>query len=60
MMDSIAAAAVGMQQAQLMQSYSIAVSKSAMETQEQMATDLLNMLPQTPAIQKGQYIDVYA
>ncbi len=58
MMNSIAAQAMSMKAAQFQQSYSIAVTKKAMDSQEMATQELLSMLPDAPA--KGQYIDVYA
>ncbi len=58
MMSSIAAQSMSMSAAQFAQSYSIAVAKKTMDTQEMAAQELLSMLPDTPA--KGQYVDVYA
>jgi len=60
MMDGIAAQAMSMNSAEIAQNYSIAVAKKTMDTQELAAQELLEMLPQTPAVAKGQYIDVYA
>ncbi len=60
MMNGIAAQAMSIQTAEIAQSYSIAMTKKTMETQELAAQELLEMLPQTPAVAKGQYIDVYA
>lgn len=57
MMNSIASASMTMSAAKLQQSYSVGVAKKAMESVEQQAAQLLEMLPQPP---KGQYIDVYA
>lgn len=60
MMSSIASAATGLSNAQLMQSYSIAVSKKAMDTQEMAAQAILEMMGQQPMPAKGAYIDTYA
>ncbi len=57
MMNSIAYASMAMSAAQLQQSYSVSLTKKAMESAEQQAAELLEALPQVP---KGQYIDVYA
>lgn len=57
-MNSIAAASTSMSAAQFAQNYSISVAKKAMDSQEQMAQQILDMLPQTPPM--GQYLDVYA
>ena len=60
MMDSIAAAAMSLSAASLQQSYSVAMAKKSMETQELAAQGLLEMLPrQAPMTQEG-HIDVYA
>ena len=60
-MDSIAATAMSMNSAAIAQSYSIALADKTMQTQEDAALGLLEMLPQQPpVIPKGQYIDVYA
>lgn len=62
MMSSIASLASNMQSAGLAQAYSVAVTKKAMDAEELAAQELLEMLPQQPAMStaKGQYIDVYA
>jgi len=62
MMESIAGMAMDMSAAQFATSYSISMTKKMMDTQELAAQEMLNMLPQQPAmsIPKGQYIDVYA
>lgn len=54
----IAAAAMGMQQAQLQQAVSLSVVKKAMDSTEQQAAGLLEMLPQQPP--SSHNIDVYA
>lgn len=59
MMDSMASMATSLNNAQLMMDYSIAMTKKAMETQEQVATGLVTMMSQ-PVATLGQYIDVYA
>lgn len=52
----IAAAATQLSASKLAMEYSTSVTKKAMDTQEELATSLIqNMLPS-----KGQYIDVYA
>ncbi len=58
MMNSIAAQSVSMSAAEFSQQYAISVTKKAMDSQEQAAQALLEMLPPTPPM--GQYIDVYA
>ena len=55
MMDSIAAAAMSLSAASLQQSYSVAMAKKSMETQEMAAQELLRMLPPQQSV-----IDVYA
>lgn len=50
----------GMSMAQFEQQYAVSVTKKAMDTQELAAQEILEMLPETPAPAKGQYIDVYA
>ena len=60
MMTGIAAMAMDMKAAQFQQNYDLAVTKKAMNTQEDAAAKLLDMLPRTPQIPKGQYLDVYA
>ena len=45
MMDGIAATASSLASAQLQQSYTLAVSKKAMESQELAVQELLQMLP---------------
>lgn len=54
----IAAAAMGMQQAQLSQAVSVSLIKKTMDSAEQQATGLLEMLPQQPP--STHNIDVYA
>lgn len=58
MMDSIANAAMSMKAAEFSVQYSTALEKKAMDTMEMAAQELLEMLPDTPAM--GQYIDTYA
>ena len=60
LMEGIAAAATSLSAAQLQESYSIAVSKKAMDTQEMAAQSMLEMLAQQPTPAKGTYIDTYA
>ncbi len=57
MMNSIAAASMSMSAMRTEQQYSVSLMKKSMESMEQQAATLLDMLPQMP---KGQYIDVYA
>lgn len=59
MMDSIAASAMSMSALQFQQSYSVALTKKAMDSQELAAQELLEMLPAPPA-EPGTHIDVYA
>lgn len=59
-MEGIAATATSLSAAQFQQSYSLAVSKKAMDTQEMAAQSMLEMLAQQPAPAKGAYIDTYA
>lgn len=60
MMNSVASMATSMNAAKLAVSYSTAVAKKVMDTQELAAQEMLEMLPETPAIAKGQLIDTYA
>lgn len=60
MMNSIAGTAMSLNSAELMQQYSLSVTKKAMDTQEVMAQKMLEMLPQQTVPAKGMYIDVYA
>ena len=60
LMEGIAATATSLSAAQLQESYSIAVSKKAMDTQEMAAQSMLEMLVQQPTPAKGTYIDTYA
>ena len=60
LMEGIAATATSLSAAQLQESYSIAVSKKAMDTQEMAAPSMLEMLAQQPTPAKGTYIDTYA
>lgn len=50
MMGGIAATASSLASAQLQQSYTLAVSKKAMESQELAVQELLQMLPPPPAL----------
>lgn len=59
-MSSIAAQAMSMSNAQFAQSYSIALQRKAMDTQELAAQEILEMLPQQPPMAAGQHIDVLA
>ena len=57
MLDSMASFSTDYSAARLAMDYAVAVTDKAMETQEQLATNMIqNMLPVT----KGQYIDTYA
>lgn len=58
-MDSIAATATNMKAAEMATNYTMAVTKKVMDTQEVMAQEILEMLPD-PALVKGDYIDTYA
>ena len=58
MMDGIAATASSLASAQLQQSYTLAVSKKAMESLELAVLELLQMLP--PSSSSGYQFDVYA
>ncbi len=60
MMNSIAATSMSISAMQFQQSYSIGVAKKAMEGMEQQAQELLEMLPEPPMVQKGQYVNVRA
>ncbi len=64
MMNSIAAASMSMSAMQFQQSYSVSVTKKAMEGMEEQAQELLEMLPELPTVQaplqKGQYVNVRA
>ena len=60
LMEGIAATATSLSAAQLQESYAIAVSKKAMDTQEMAAQSMLEMLAQQPTPAKGTYIDTYA
>lgn len=60
MMEQLAGMAMSMSAASVAQSYSLAITKKTMDSQELAAQELLKMLPETPAPAKGQYIDVYA
>lgn len=60
LMEGIAATATSLSAAQFQQSYSLAVSKKAMDTQEMAAQSMLEMLAQQPTPAKGAYIDTYA
>lgn len=62
MMSSMAASATALSAAQFQQSYSLSVTKKAMDTQEIQAQAMLEMLNQAPvqAPVQGSHIDVYA
>lgn len=60
MMNGIAEMSMSMASAELMQQYSVSVTKKVMDTQEVMAQKMLEMLPQQTAPAKGMYIDTYA
>lgn len=60
MMESIAGMAMEMKAASFANSYSIAVTKKMMDTQELAGQELLSMLPDIQSLPKGQYIDTYA
>ena len=57
MMDSIASMAMSMKSAEIATQYSLAVTKKSMDSMEEIAQNLLEMLPDAP---RGQYIDTYA
>lgn len=62
-MASMAAASMSMASENLAVSYSAAITKTVMNTEEMAAQELLDMMPELPsipAVPKGQYIDVYA
>lgn len=58
MMDSVAGMAMDLSASKLAVSYSTAVTKKAMDNQEAIEQNLLQMLPPQPA--KGAVIDTYA
>lgn len=58
MMESIAGSAMDLSASRIAMDYSIAVAKKAMENQEQMGQQILQMMP--PPVAKGAYIDTYA
>lgn len=59
---AIASGAMAMQTLQFQQSYAIAVTQKAMDTQELAGQELLEMLPQQPQppVGGGRHLDVYA
>ncbi len=61
-MNDIAASATNMSAASFMFNYSISVTKKAMDSQETIAQNAIEMLKQAapPPPAKGMYIDVYA
>lgn len=60
-MNSIAAMSMSLSAAKLQQSYSISLSKKAMDTQELAVQEMLEMMPETPApVESSSIIDVYA
>jgi hypothetical protein len=60
MMDSIAAMATDLSAARLAESYSLAVTKKTMDSQELAGQELTRMLESVPTPAKGEYIDTYA
>lgn len=58
MVDSIAQTAMGMSAAQFSMAYATSVTKMVMDTQEEAAQAMMEMLPPAPGM--GQYIDTYA
>lgn len=60
-MSTAALAATNMATAQVSQSYAISMQKRAMVDEVVNAKELMDMLPQqTPAVPKGELLDVYA
>lgn len=57
MANSIAAMSMDMSASKLQAAYSTSMVKKTMDTEELVAKELLEMLPQVP---KGDYIDTYA
>lgn len=57
MMESIAGASMSMSAAQLQQNYAVSVQKMAMDTTEQVAESIQEMLPQLP-VDPSAHIDV--
>lgn len=55
LMTGVASMAMSLQSVSLQQSYSLAIAKKSMETQEMAAQELLQMLPPQQSV-----IDVYA
>ena len=60
MMESIAQMAMGMSAASFATSYSVAVTKKMMDSQELAGQEIAKMLEGVPTPAKGDYIDVYA
>lgn len=60
MMESIAGMAMSMSAASFAASYSMAVTRKMMDSQELVGQELMKMLEAVPTPPKGQYIDVYA
>lgn len=58
MMTSIASGATNLSASRLSLDYATSMTKKAMDTQEMIAQNLLQMLPAQPP--KGNFIDVYA
>lgn len=58
---AIASSAMAMQALQFQQSYAIAMTQKAMDTQELAGQELLEMLPQQPQpVSTSRHLDVYA
>ena len=60
MMESIAQMAMGMSAASFANSYSVAVTKKMMDSEELAMQEITKMLEAVPTPPKGNYIDVYA
>ncbi len=59
-MSSIASASMRMSAEQVAQQYSLSVAEKVMDLSEVAGQEVLEMLPETPAVPMGQFLDVYA
>lgn len=61
LMNSIASMSMSLSAAKTQQSYSLALTKKAMDTQELAVQEMLEMMPEAPApVESSSVIDVYA
>ncbi len=60
MMDHIAQASMGLSAAQFSMAYATSVTKMSMDTQDLALKTISDMMPATPPVRLGKYIDTYA